>query len=56
MTVLLPRLDREQTQAQIEAARTLSIEELAARMPVRDVVTTASALGGLEIAEQDLLS
>ena len=56
MTVLLPRLDREQTEAQIEAARAMSVEELAARIPVRDVVTTASALGGLEIGEQDLLA
>jgi hypothetical protein len=56
MTVLLPRLDREQTQAQIDTARSLSIGELAARMPVRDVVTTASPLGGLEIAEDDLFA
>ena len=56
MTVLLPRLDREQTQAQIDIARSLSISELAARMPIRDVTTTASALGGLEVADDDLLA
>lgn len=54
MTVLLPRLDREQTQAHIERARAMSVHELATSMPVQDVVTTASALGGLEIAEEDL--
>lgn len=54
MTVLLPRLDREQTQAHIERARAMSVHELATSMPIQDVVTTASALGGLEIAEEDL--
>jgi hypothetical protein len=56
VTALLPRLDREQTQAQIELARNLTVSDIAARMPVRDLVTTASALGGLEISDADLLA
>lgn len=54
MTALLPRLDREQTLQQIDEARTLSIEEIARRMPVRDVKTTSSALGGLELSAEHL--
>jgi hypothetical protein len=54
MTVLMPRLDREQSQALIEVADKLSITEIADRMPERGVTTTSSELGGLEIAEQQL--
>jgi hypothetical protein len=52
MTVLLPRLDREQTTLQIDLARPLTVEEIATRMPVEDVRTTASALGGLEVSRE----
>lgn len=54
MTALLPRLDREQTLLQIEEARTLTVAEIAARMPVTDVKTTSSALGGMELTEEAL--
>jgi hypothetical protein len=54
MTALLPRLDREQTLLQIEDARTLTVAEIAALMPVTDVRTTSSALGGMELPEEAL--
>lgn len=54
MTVLLRRLNLEQVLHQLDASRGLSISELAARMPVTDVVTTASPFGGAEITAEEL--
>lgn len=54
MTALLPRLDREQTLAQIEEARSLTVAEIATRMPVSDVTTTSSALGGMQLSDDQL--
>lgn len=52
MTGLLPRLDRERTLSCIEEARSLTVEEIAARLPVTDVKTTSSALGGMELTAE----
>ena len=52
MTALLPRLDREQTLLQIEHARSLTLDEIAALMPVTQVKTTSSPLGGMELPEE----
>ena len=54
MSALLPRLDPQQTTAQLDVARALSLTELTARMPVTDVTTTSSPLGGLELGEEAL--
>ena len=54
MNALLPRLDREQTRNLLDEARGLTVEEIADRMPNNAVRTTSSALGGLEIAHDDL--
>ncbi len=54
MTALLPRLDREQTRELVDSARGETVAEIAARMPVRDVRTTSSPLGGLELSGLDL--
>ena len=54
MNALLPRLDREQTRNLLDEARELTVAEIAERMPNNEVRTTSSALGGLEIAHDDL--
>lgn len=54
MNALLPRLDREQTRNLLDEARELTVAEIAERMPNEEVRTTSSALGGLEIAHDDL--
>jgi hypothetical protein len=54
MNALLPRLDREQTRNLLDEARELTVEEIAERMPNKEVRTTSSALGGLEIGHDDL--
>lgn len=56
MTVLLPRLDREQVEAHIEHARSASVQQISEWMPLGGLVTTAPALGGTEMDESRLKS
>lgn len=56
MTALIPRLDREDTRRLIEEARGQSVSTLAERMPVRGLRTRSSPLGGLQLADADLVA
>lgn len=49
MTALLPRIDREQAQPLIAMFRGLDVVEISERLPVTDIITTISDLGGIEV-------